>query len=362
MLQESRARGVAEQLAAEFLKTGSYEAARGSIDIRAAGVAQPTVAGLEPVQLADYGFTGLSVQAVGYTPGSDDETVQVFVSRGSRRALSRLSKDVNGVKVEFTNLGKLVIRPEAVIATGIRGNVFEHNGRVACGSSCAPAGQTYSGTFGALVRSNDQMMALSNNHVFACCNHIPVGQPILSPSAADAAPEMPAPRELCRHASIVELRSGTPDLVSPVRCDAAVASVPDEGAVSSWQGDNSTGYDTPVITVGPSLNLRVKKTGRTTGLTFGTCVSEVPTYLSVPYKNAYFTATVWFTDVWLVRADAGGSFALPGDSGSLVVTEDGGAAVGLLFAATPSGEAAWVAPIDNVLDELNGTLIGNHGT
>ena len=361
MAQESRARGVAEQLAAEFLKTGSYEAARGSIDIRAAGVARPAVGGLEPVQLTDYGFTGLSVQAVGYTPDSDEETVQVFVSRGSKRLLNGLSRDVNGIKVEFMNLGRLVIRPEAVIATGIRGNVFEHNGRIACGSSCAPAGQMYSGTFGALVHSNSQMMALSNNHVFACCNHIPVGQPILSPSAADAAPEMPAPRELCRHSKIVELRSGTPDLVDPVRCDAAVASVPDESVVSSWQGDDNTGYDTPGHTVGPSINLRVKKVGRTTGLTFGTCVSEVPTFLSIPYKNAYFTATVWFTDVWLVRADGGGSFALPGDSGSLVVTEDSSAAVGLLFAATPTGEAAWIAPIDTVLDELNVTLIGNYG-
>lgn len=241
------------------------------------------------------------------------------------------------------------------------GNVYERNGRIACGSSCAPAGENYAGTFGALVHREGELMTLSNNHVFAACNHVPVGQPILAPSAADARPDIPAPRELCRHAGIVELRSGTPTLVPLARCDAAVASVPDENLVSSWQGDDHSGYDTPVATVTPISGLRVKKVGRTTGLTAGIVESRMTAPMPLPYKTRNFAATVWFTDIWVIQADAGNLFALPGDSGSLVVTEDGNAAVGLLFAASSKGETGLITPITTVLQELNLNLTGNHG-
>ena len=113
-------------------------------------------------------------------------------------------------------------------------------------------------------------MSLSNNHVFAACNHVPVGQPILSPSPMDARTDMPAPRQLCRHADIVELRSDTPPLVPLSLCDAAIATVPDEQIVSSWQGGNNDGYDTPSQALTPFAGQRVKKVGRTTGLTTGT--------------------------------------------------------------------------------------------
>ena len=48
----------------------------------------------------------------------------------------------------------------------------------------------------------------------------------------------------------------------------------------------------------------------------------------------FFNAIGWFTEAWTVRGD-GGSFSSGGDSGSLVVSEDGTQAVGLLFAGTP---------------------------
>lgn len=54
--------------------------------------------------------------------------------------------------------------------------------------------------------------------------------------------------------------------------------------------------------------------------------------------------TVWFKDIWTAHADQGGPFALPGDSGSLVVAEDSSSALGLLFAANPSGEYGWINP------------------
>ena len=358
---ESRARSVSELLAGEFLRSGNFQAAKAAMDVNIVAGMLPATSGRETPKLPEYDFVGLSVQSVGYTFGAEKEIVQIYVTRGGKRNLDGLSTDIDGVEIRVTNLGKLVIRPEAIAAAGPLGNTYERNGRIACGSSCAPAGENYSGTFGALVRSDGDLMALSNNHVFAACNQIPVGQPILSPSAMDARPELPAPRQICRHARIVELRSGTPTLVPMVRCDAAVASIPDNSIVSSWQGDKLTGYDTPTQTIAPISGLRVKKVGRTTNLTFGTVEALIPTPMPLPYKNSSFTASVWFTDIWTVKADEGSQFALPGDSGSLVVSESGDTAVGLLFASSARGDYAWIAPIDTVLSELRLTLVGDYG-
>ena len=350
----------AQQLAGEFLKNGNFEGLGAPLDFRTVALILPASAE-DGINIGEYGLSGLSVQSVGYASGTDDDAVYVYVTRGSKAALARLSGERDGVNIRVVNFGKLVIRPEATVAVSTQGHIFEHNARIACGSSCAPAGENYSGTFGALVISNGELMALSNNHVFAACNHVAVGQPILSPSALDARPGVPAPRELCRHSKIAELRSGTPDLVPPMRLDAAVAAVPDDGLVSSWQGDEYNGYDTPTQVVDPFAGLRVKKFGRTSGLTHGVVESYLSTLMSLHYKNRHFSSRVWFTDIWLVKADQSGQFALPGDSGSLVVTDDGIGAVGLLFACSSKGEYGFIAPISTVLSELGVTLLNWHG-
>ena len=358
---ESRARALSERLASEFLRNGNFETAKAAIAAGTLHEVLPATTVSDTSFLPDYGFAGLSIQSIGYTQGADDEAVQIYVTKGGKRDLSRLSGKVEGIDVQITNLGRLIVKPETIAATSQRGYMYERSGRIACGSSCAPAGETYAGTFGALVESHGELMALSNNHVLAACNQVPVGQPILSPSAMDARPEIPAPRELCRHSRIVELRTGTPTLVPLVTCDAAVAMVPDQSAVSSWQGNDLTGYDTPVSTISPSFGLRVKKVGRTTDLTLGTVEALIHNPMPIPYKQQTFTATVWFSDVWTIKAEGGDQFALPGDSGSLVVTEDDGAAVGLLFAATNKGDYGFIAPINTVLKELALRLVGNHG-
>jgi hypothetical protein len=70
---------------------------------------------------------------------------------------------------------------------------------------------------------------------------------------------------------------------------------------------------------------------------------------------------VWFKDVWTVRAiDA--PFALPGDSGSLVVNENATGAVGIVFAANSSGEYAWIIPMPTVAAAFGGLrLLSGHG-
>ena len=133
-------------------------------------------------------------------------------------------------------------------------------------------------------------------------------------------------------------------------------------SVTSWQGDATNGYDTPTGVIAPSSGMAVKKFGRTSGLTKGKVEALINTPFPVPYKCRFFSATVWFHEVWTVKADQGNHFALPGDSGSLVVTDDASRSVGVVFAASPNGEYGFIVPMDRVVTLLGGLrLVGHHG-
>ncbi len=185
--------------------------------------------------------------------------------------------------------------------------------------------------------------------------------PILAPAGMDGRPNIRAPGEICRHSLISELRSGAPTLVNPCREDVAVAEVIDEDSVSSWQGDDANGYDTPTSVTPPNSGLKVKKFGRTTGLTHG--IMEAAVFrLHIPYDSENFKALVWFQGVWSVRSTSTEPFALGGDSGSLVVTEDGNHAVGLVFATAAKGARSFVVPMARVTACFQGfELVSSHG-
>ena len=276
--------------------------------------------------------------------------------------LKALPETVDDIPVRAELMGRLRAGPSPSMAVSGVSHFFERNVRIACGSSCAPSNENYSGTLGALVRDGSRILALSNNHVFGACNHTPVNMPILSPSTADARPGRRAPSEICRYERMIELRSGDPNLVPPARLDAAIASVPDPQSVSSWQGDADHGFDTPAGNAAPRAGLKVKKFGRTTGLTHGTIEALVPTPWILPYHSRKFDAVVWFMDTWTVRSSDSDPFALPGGSGSLIVSEDASSAIGLLFAVNNKGEYGIFAPIEDVLIAFgNAKLVSDHG-
>jgi hypothetical protein len=354
---------IAQRLAAKFLEAGNYTF---SAPLSARGLTEVISAAADTRAIDAYfeetGFAGLAVQSVGYEEGAENPKVHIYVTRGPRKLEREIPEE--GVPIEINRVGRVVIKPEAASAATNQGRIYERHNRVACGSSCAPSGEQYAGTLGAFVRKRGErdLYILSNNHVLAAGNHVPVGMPILAPSPIDARPGVRAPGEVGRHSEICELRSGVPTLVPPGREDIALARVPDVRLVSSWQGEGPDGYDTPTASVVPSAGLRVKKFGRTTGLTTGFVEALVNTPFPIPYRCRFFSATVWFQEVWTVKADPGQYFALPGDSGSLVVKETGEAAVGLVFAATPQGDYGFIIPVTHIVTLLGGlTLVGGHG-
>src|SRR5260221_676048 len=151
--------------------------------------------------------------------------------RGGKKELNEIPQEVAGVRVLVHNTGKVSVKPQAASSSSNRGNIYEYDDRVACGSSCAPTGKNYAGTLGALVKKNGHagLFALSNNHVFADCNHTPVGMPIQGPAGMDGRPAPArAPGKFCQHFEIVELRSGSPGLVDRWHAGIAISSVPGE--------------------------------------------------------------------------------------------------------------------------------------
>jgi hypothetical protein len=359
---DEKARDVARKLHAELLAGGCFTFSPmpmlGANDVVPAAGEPGASAYVERL-----GFSGLAVQSVGYERGAENPKVHVYVTKGSAASLRKLERTIEGITVQVNNVGNLTVKPQMARSSTRHGRLYVKDGRIACGSSCAPTGENYSGTFGALVRKigGQELYILSNNHVLAACNHTVVGMPILAPSSMDGRPDLPAPRSIGRHSEIVELRSGVPDLVPTCRADVALALAEDEAQVSSWQGCEEDGYDTPIDIVAPFATMMVKKFGRTTGFTTGVVESYLPAEMALPYATTKFTATVWFQDVWTVRA-AEGDFALPGDSGSLVITEDGRQAVGIIFAVDRVGRYAHMAPMDYVRTLFGGIeLVGGHG-
>jgi hypothetical protein len=359
---------VATFLAYEFLKNGNYTASVGPVDVpdlagAAAAAAEDEEVAIEYARRAEP-FGGLAVQSVGFEDGVKEPKVHIYLTRGSSRLIKSLPDDIDGVPVRIHKMGLITVRPEAASAATHRGHFFERNNRVCCGSSCAPTSENCTGTFGAIVRKGQaqQLYLLSNNHVFAGCNHVPQNQPILAPSSNDGNPTVRAPGEIGRHHEIHELRSGNPVFVNPCDADLALARATNPNGISSWQGDDNDGYDTPSRTANIVSLMSVKKFGRTTGLTTGEVEAKVTTPMPVTYTSKYFKGTVWFKDVWTIRASGGAPFALPGDSGSLVVTDDASRAVGLVFAASRNGDYAWIIPISCVAGAFGGlSLVSRHG-
>ncbi len=193
------------------------------------------------------------------------------------------------------------------------------------------------GTIAARVRDAlGNVYALSNNHVYADQNLANLGDPVLQPGPYDGG-QYPADQ------------IGVLDSYVPIDFSFQGHNLVDAAIALSSTADlgNSTpadGYGTPNSTIygdangdgyfdstADLLGLPVQKYGRTTKLTQGT-VTEVNVFVEVCYdaifnfciKSAYFYDQLGISP---------GTFSGGGDSGSLIVSQDGqNSPVGLLFA------------------------------
>lgn len=206
------------------------------------------------------------------------------------------------------------------------------------GSSVSPAAANYSGTLGffGLTQQNAPVI-VSNNHVLADVNAMPIGTPVVQRGAGDGG-RAPAD-SIAQLAHFVPIQFG--GVVNTV--DAAFAAL--DPAIGT---DNTTifgGVSAPVgvgqllhsgsTTVLPGL--AVQKTGRTTRHTIGRVRAINVNNYHVNMGNgrrARFDGQIAFE----AQPGSTSPFSRPGDSGSLIC-DMSGVPVALLFAGSSQGGA-----------------------
>jgi hypothetical protein len=282
--------------------------------------------------------TGVGLNAAGKA------TIRVYTTKAG---VAGLPREADGVPVQRVVTG--LITAQACQDTGDPRQ--RCNRPVPIGVSVGHPKIT-AGTIGARVRdANDNVYALSNNHVLANTNDASVGDSALQPGPYDGGTD-PADR-------IGTLHDWQPiSFSSNNTIDAAIA-LTTTGQLGT--ATLSAGYGIPkAATSNASVNLAVKKCGRTTGCTNGQ-VAEVNVTVDVCYKpQGLFCArngVARFVNQFSVSP---GTFSAGGDSGSLIVTNSGSNPVGLLFAG--SSTRTFANPINDVLQRFGVTIDDRSGT
>jgi hypothetical protein len=270
----------------------------------------------------------------------------------ARSGVTGIPSTLDGVNVVVDVTGPLTTliakaaRPDAKPDAGGRIDPTARFARpVPIGVSTGNAGECSAGTISARVKSGTSVYALSNNHVYALENNAPIGSNVLQPGRYDTGCATDPANVIGTLSKYVPISFSGNNTV-----DAAIA------ATTTSQVGNSTpadGYGTPTsATTTASVNLAVKKYGRTTGLTSGTI-----TAVNATVDVGYTAGTAHFVNQIIVESNK--PFIKAGDSGSLLVTSSGNHPVGLLFAGTQSGKLAVGNNIGAVLSALGISIDGS---
>jgi hypothetical protein len=203
------------------------------------------------------------------------------------------------------------------------------------------------GTLGSLVLYDGVLSILSNNHILARSGSATAGEDDIQPGLIDVGCQR-------ANANIVGDFAGDKVPLGTANVDTAIST-----ARSGMVDTSGAIIDVGVLCSSPAtpvLNLAVEKSGRTTGLTTGT-IQSLNTSVSIQYQkgcNSGKKFTVSYTNQLVITGS--GSFSAGGDSGSLIVTNDGSPnPVGLLFAGNTSQTIA--NPIQSV---INAYQAGGH--
>ncbi len=222
------------------------------------------------------------------------------------------------------------------------------------------------GTLGALVTDGPNDYVLSNNHVLARVNDAAIGEATIHPSTLD---------QVCTLATYNDPHYYDNDVVAvlsgfvPISFTTGTVNRVDAGAAVVVNGAvNSSGsiLDIGVPDWAPAaatVDMKVTKSGRTTGRTSGKVVA-VNVTVDVRYTTACGGDIMIARFVEQIRIRGGKGlrkvFSAGGDSGSVILTDDDEfRPVGLLFAGSTFDTIA--NPMNAVLSEL-GTELGRNLT
>lgn len=302
----------------------------------------------ELMQLPDVVGTGVGVDETG------QPTIVVFTRKpvakevlGDNRegvpVVSQVSGEFVAMKIEDTTAAVPSIAADSA-------NTGRFNRPVPIGVSTGNRGECSAGTIGARVKAGSKVYALSNNHVYALENHAKIGSQVVQPGLYDTGCVFSKNNVIGTLSAFqkIDFSSRASNTI-----DAAIAL-----SSTSLLGNAtpSDGYGPPANTSAPAqLGQRVQKYGRTTSLTKGT-VSAINATVLVTYSSG----TARFVKQIIVTS--GSAFILPGDSGSLLVSDPGRNPVGLLFAGSSAGTLAVANPIGAILSRFGVAIDGGSAT
>lgn len=210
------------------------------------------------------------------------------------------------------------------------------------------------GTLGALVQDVNAQYILSNNHVLARTNLGVIGEDnIIQPGLIDqdrvcSMDYNDAVAELSNFVAI-SFKKGTTNKV-----DAAIAQV--QSGLVDTSGSILHMGEVSNSTAAPTLNMPVKKSGRTTGLTTGT-ITAFKVTVDVTYNKTCGIGSQKARFINQIMIGYAG-FSAGGDSGSLIVEDCSSypRAVGLLFAGSSTVTVA--NTINDVLSSSGVSMVG----
>jgi hypothetical protein len=305
---------------------------------------------------------GVGYKSVGQrrTP---DLCVVVSVDRklplGQLGAADRVPPAIQGVPTDVVETG-----PFTALASDARAIPGQRLRPARPGLSIGQAGDPSAGTFGCLVRREERLFILSNNHVLGSSNQATLGSVILQPAVLDGGS---AEDRIARLVDFVPLAfDGAPAAVPPSGCAARVARLfggplaqvdPVNAAGRNRVDCALAGPDDPALVSPDILNIgvpagiapgglgaAVQKSGRTTGHTTGEILQ-----IDVSVRVGYGGRSATFVDQLMT-----GPLSQAGDSGSAVLDMER-RVVGLLFAG--SGSHTLLNPIQAVLEALRAEMV-----
>jgi hypothetical protein len=294
-------------------------------------------------------------------PGSPSVFV-VGSAAGNPHSATALHILLNGAGFNSSGLQNQLAQTGYVELGSSGGNANDYDSKKASNGS-EYVNDCCGGTLGALVEDqNSSLFILSNNHVLAESDQARAGDTIVQPALVDLNCNPQAGRTVGALRYVVPLKSAQTNVDAALA--AATPAVDGTGAILQL-GPSVNGVLTagaPAAGVGETLTagllnqLRVVKSGRTTGLTCST-VNTVNLSVQVDYYYDCAETQPYYTKTYVNQIGMpGASFADSGDSGALVLDASNAQPVGLFYAsgADDSNHGFSVAnPIQDVLSELS---------
>jgi len=285
---------------------------------------------------------------VGTAIGEDESARPIVLLLLEHGAVAGIPPQLDGVLVRPLVTGKIVALQKGKPGGGSEPSPTSRWPRpVPIGVSTGNANENSAGTIGCRVKDGSgNLYALSNNHVYARENNAAIGEEVLQPGRYDGG--KPGEDHLGNLSVYVPIVFSTS---AENTVDAAIALTTADLLRTSTPAN---GYGTPNSgTTVASLNQKVQKYGRTTGLTKGS-INGINATVNVGYSSG----TARFVNQIIVYSRTS-AFIKAGDSGSLLVTDNANnSPVGLLFAGDSSGKYGIANPIVPVLNAFGVTIDG----